>query len=188
MLKEAAYQEKNHFRQYAKSLPSRGPSTKHVTLMHRLISSASTELHIAAFFPKFPEPQFQKIFDAAETLAHFYLPTIIETELVFRRYVGRDNLQPGRFDIPESIGPKLELPLTHVFVPGLLFSYRGGRLGRGGGFYDRFLSRSDAITKDTRLIGICHDNQIVETIPMEAHDQKVQALLTESGIMPVLFC
>lgn len=69
-----------------------------------------------------------------------------------------------------------------VFVPGLAFSARGARLGRGGGFYDRFLER---LSGRARTVGLCFDCQVeckmAEDIPEEAHDMRVDAVLTERG-------
>lgn len=67
--------------------------------------------------------------------------------------------------------------LDAVLVPGLAFDTRGGRLGRGAGYYDRFLSR---LNPRTRIIGVCHDWQVVERVPMDEHDVRMHALLTPS--------
>ncbi len=68
-----------------------------------------------------------------------------------------------------------------LLVPGVAFSRDGGRLGRGGGFYDRLLA-------EPRLrawkIGVCFDAQLVAEVPSEAHDRKVDAVVTEGGVVP----
>ncbi len=68
-----------------------------------------------------------------------------------------------------------------MLVPGLAFTRDGWRLGRGGGFYDRFLSQ---LTKRTVRIGVCFDLQIVETLPVEAHDERLDGVVSESGWAP----
>lgn len=65
-----------------------------------------------------------------------------------------------------------------VLAPGLAFDTRGGRLGRGGGFYDRFLSR---LTIGARVIGAAFAAQVVERVPIEAHDRVMDAVVTEQG-------
>ena len=60
-----------------------------------------------------------------------------------------------------------------ILVPGLAFTKSGHRLGRGGGFYDRALSQR---TLGTRVIGVCFDFQVRETLPTEPHDQTVDGL------------
>ncbi|MFA7642947.1 MAG: 5-formyltetrahydrofolate cyclo-ligase [Sphaerochaetaceae bacterium] len=64
-----------------------------------------------------------------------------------------------------------------VLVPGLAFSPRCGRLGRGKGFYDRFLAGKPA---GMISIGVCFDFQIVADLPTEIHDVKLDAVITPS--------
>lgn len=62
-----------------------------------------------------------------------------------------------------------------VVVPGLAFDRKGNRLGRGGGYYDRFLKKlPDTIS----TVGLAFDFQIVENLPLSSFDVKVQALLS----------
>ena len=63
-------------------------------------------------------------------------------------------------------------------VPGIAFDYEGHRLGRGKGYYDRYLS---GLNKPT--IGLCFDFQLVERIPNEIHDRKMTLVITESVIV-----
>ena len=65
-----------------------------------------------------------------------------------------------------------------VLVPGLAFDGNGGRLGRGGGFYDRFISTLPA---SARRIGVCYAAQMVDRVPREAHDAGVDEIITENG-------
>jgi 5-formyltetrahydrofolate cyclo-ligase len=63
--------------------------------------------------------------------------------------------------------------LTLVLVPGLAFDAAGGRLGRGGGFYDRFLAGVSCPT-----VGVCHSCQIVSSVPADPHDRLVGCVVT----------
>ena len=67
-----------------------------------------------------------------------------------------------------------------AIVPGLAFDRKGNRLGRGGGFYDRFLASSNlkAVT-----CGVAFDCQVLETLPVHAHDRPVDMLATPSGLL-----
>jgi 5-formyltetrahydrofolate cyclo-ligase len=67
-----------------------------------------------------------------------------------------------------------------VIVPGLAFTAAGDRLGQGGGWYDRFLAtvRSDCVS-----IGVCFDGQLVDALPVEAHDITVDHVVTERGVV-----
>jgi 5-formyltetrahydrofolate cyclo-ligase len=62
-----------------------------------------------------------------------------------------------------------------VVVPGIAFSQDGQRLGRGGGYFDRFLSRLD---KKTFRVGLAFDFQIVKNIPSLSHDEPVDLVIS----------
>lgn len=67
-----------------------------------------------------------------------------------------------------------------VIVPGIAFDSRGHRLGWGGGYYDKFIA---ALQHKVKLAALAFEYQIVESIPTEAHDQKVDLIVTESKIL-----
>jgi len=67
-------------------------------------------------------------------------------------------------------------------VPGLAFDERGGRLGRGGGHYDRFL-REARQTGHLVAIGVAFDTQIVERVPRADCDEPVDRIVTESRVI-----
>ena len=69
-------------------------------------------------------------------------------------------------------------PPAVVLIPGIAFTSEGSRLGRGGGFYDRFLR---TLPKSTLRIGVCFSTQIMPVLPIERHDEPVSFLLTERG-------
>jgi 5-formyltetrahydrofolate cyclo-ligase len=67
--------------------------------------------------------------------------------------------------------------LDVIIVPGLGFTTCGSRLGRGGGIYDRFLSKLGK--QNPTSIGICYKNQIVDSIPIEEHDRPVNLVISQ---------
>lgn len=76
--------------------------------------------------------------------------------------------------------------LDLVIVPGVGFALDGTRLGRGGGFYDRFLAeRSAGGSMRMVVLGACFAAQVVGRIPSGAHDQRVDGLVTEAGLVKV---
>lgn len=74
-----------------------------------------------------------------------------------------------------------------VLVPGLAFDVSGGRLGRGGGFYDRFLARLRTHNSHCKCIGVCLDEQIVATVPMNvdsyAQDMRMDMIITPTRLI-----
>jgi 5-formyltetrahydrofolate cyclo-ligase len=65
-----------------------------------------------------------------------------------------------------------------LIVPGLAFDSSGGRLGQGGGFYDRLLARADG---GAMTVGVAFGLQILPDVPQGPTDQNVDAVITESG-------
>ena len=66
-----------------------------------------------------------------------------------------------------------------VLVPGLLFDRRGGRLGRGKGYYDRFLA---SVPAGTRRVGAALEKMVVDALPLEPHDIRMTHLAVEGGV------
>jgi 5-formyltetrahydrofolate cyclo-ligase len=82
---------------------------------------------------------------------------------------------------PVDSGPVVPVHEIDVFlVPGLAFDRSGGRLGNGGGHYDRILAEA---RRDAVSIGIAPGRRMVEMIPVEGHDVKVGWLATEDGVV-----
>jgi 5-formyltetrahydrofolate cyclo-ligase len=66
-----------------------------------------------------------------------------------------------------------------VIAPGVAFDRLGGRLGRGKGYYDRFLAGRPATVT---VVGVCFEAQVVEAVPRGAGDERVDRLVTEAGV------
>jgi 5-formyltetrahydrofolate cyclo-ligase len=96
-------------------------------------------------------------------------------------YVGHD-FTPGFYGVmePDHQAVKTELSqLKGLLIPGLVFNKNGNRLGKGKGFYDKTLENYQGIK-----VGICFDFQVSpDTLPTEAHDVKVDYLISESGVV-----
>jgi 5-formyltetrahydrofolate cyclo-ligase len=95
-----------------------------------------------------------------------------------------DVVVPGPFGLREPDPLRCErvksAQLDCVFVPGMAFDADGYRLGRGGGFYDSFLSLAPATL---RSIGLFFHAQRVDRVPREAHDQRLRCVITEDGLI-----
>ncbi len=90
-------------------------------------------------------------------------------------------LQPGPYDIPEPAGagqdcvyPDPARP-SLMILPGIAFDLQGRRIGSGGGFYDRYLGKYPYL----RTMALGFELQIVEQIPTDQTDLKLDWLLTE---------
>lgn len=95
-----------------------------------------------------------------------------------------NDLETGRYDIrvPKTGLATLEpAQLDVILLPGLGFDRAGNRLGRGAGFYDRFISALHDAGHRPTLIGVCYHAQIVDRVPTEPHDHRVDRVMTELG-------
>ena len=63
-----------------------------------------------------------------------------------------------------------------ILVPGTAFDARGGRLGQGGGYYDRFLPGCRAVRA-----GVCHAFALLQSVPQGAHDAAMDTIITPAG-------
>ena len=100
--------------------------------------------------------------------------------LVFRAWAEGDALAPDTFGIP---APTPDAPVVEpdlILAPLLAFDRRGGRIGQGGGHYDRTLEALRA-RRPVFVLGLAYAGQEVASIPLEAHDQRLDAILTEKG-------
>ena len=107
-----------------------------------------------------------------------------ETELSLHPYTSRTDLQRGAFGIMEPRTPALtaeeaEALLTSDsvgIIPGVAFSNDGYRLGRGKGYYDRLLASYPTLYK----IGLCYDFQMVQSIPHDEHDIRMDEVVWQA--------
>ncbi len=80
---------------------------------------------------------------------------------------------------PKECSPMLPTMIDLVIVPGRAFDPQGNRLGRGGGYYDRFLNR---LKRSATTIGLVFDQQIVDAVPVQPHDLAVDIVVTDRRV------
>lgn len=127
------------------------------------------------------------------------LPRVIRESGVLSIHPVRswEELAPGAYGIPEPVteiaGPGLYAGKSErsglpdaVFVPGLAFDLRGGRLGYGQGYYDRLRAAWEAELPESAArplwVGLAFGLQLVPEVPLEEHDALMDVLITENGI------
>jgi 5-formyltetrahydrofolate cyclo-ligase len=104
--------------------------------------------------------------------------------MIFRRFSLGDDLVSGPFDIHQPADDADEIAPDMVLLPLLAFDEQGWRLGYGGGYYDRVLARLRA-QKDVKGYGIAFSGQQLAEIPFEVHDQPLDGIFTEQGVIQV---
>lgn len=89
---------------------------------------------------------------------------------------GLHDLAPGYMGIPEPQGASDVAPseLDLIAVPGAAFDTQGGRIGYGGGYYDRLLTSTSA-----RTVALAYETQMMDRVPREGHDVLIKAIVTE---------
>jgi len=116
------------------------------------------------------------------------LPRVDErnTALVLLEIRSLSELSKGYMGIPE---PQLSGESLRVaddadiaFIPGAVFDLSGNRLGYGGGYYDILLSK---ITRKIPVIALAYEEQIVDLIPAEEHDVKVDIIITDARVIRI---
>ncbi|WP_280990778.1 5-formyltetrahydrofolate cyclo-ligase [Brevundimonas subvibrioides] len=123
-----------------------------------------------------PEPLVQALWSAGVKTC---LPVVLERDapMIFRCW------SPGEPLEEDAAGCPAPLPLAEVVDPDLIltpllaFDDYGGRLGQGGGFYDRTFAARPGVIR----IGFGYSGQRVERLPMESHDVRLHGVLTEVG-------
>lgn len=106
------------------------------------------------------------------------LPCVVGDDLVLRQYTGPECMVAGeQFGIGEPTGKEYtDLASVEVIVvPGVAFDRQRNRMGRGRGFYDRLLKSTPNAVK----VGVAYDFQVLDAIPTEPHDVKMDRIVTE---------
>ena len=104
------------------------------------------------------------------------LPVSHRKEMTASPFEGNDKMHRGKFHIPEPTTPTFTGDIDLIIVPAVAYDKQGRRLGRGGGYYDRFLKKYP----NAMFIGVGYDFQLVEEVPAERHDQKVHRIILPS--------
>jgi len=193
MNKNAAAKTKAEQRQFFRKLRRELPNSKQCTAAHNLwnkIKSIPDFRHsrkIALYFACDGEisPHVIARFCNQQNRQTFY-PVITGKTMIFRRHRGGQKLQRNRFGIPEpqpcrAVSSPKDLDL--VILPLVSFDRFGGRLGMGGGFYDRtFAFRNKRPAIKPLLIGVAHSVQQSDKLILDHWDIPLDMIVTDRDI------
>lgn len=105
-------------------------------------------------------------------------------DMDFQAILGLSDLRPVQYGLREPVPNSKQVLLPHtidlVLIPGTAFDRLGHRIGSGGGYYDRFLTRTDAVR-----IGLSYGFQIIDRVPAEPHDVKMDWIITENEVIRI---
>lgn len=82
-------------------------------------------------------------------------------------------------ELEEHYRKEVSIPEV-LLIPGLAFTEQGERLGRGKGYFDRYLSKYDGVK-----VGVCFSDQVFKQIPTDEHDELLDYLVTETNIYKI---
>ncbi len=105
-------------------------------------------------------------------------------DMDFQAIAGLSDLRPVHYGLREPVADPQMVLLPHtidlILVPGIAFDRRGHRIGSGGGYYDRFLVRTEAVR-----IGLSYGFQIIDRVPAEPYDVKMDLIITEDEVIKI---
>lgn len=102
------------------------------------------------------------------------LPTVVGDDIIPVELADNVAFAEGDFHIPEPQSHPYTGDFDLIVVPGMAFDREGHRLGRGRGYYDRFLAQHPHV----HTIGLCFDFQLLPEIPCEPHDRIIDEVIT----------
>ena len=142
---------------------------------------------IALYSPIQQEVDTELLFAKARVAGKRVLyPLVCGDTLQFREVSETGQRAAGAFGIlePCSFGEDHSLETADlIVVPGVAFDLLGHRIGFGKGYYDRCLSQHQ---KHGALVGLCHDFQLLDKIPAEGHDIRMQYVVTDTRVIQVV--
>ncbi len=185
VLSEEIIAQKNNIRQYIKSLkakltpPEKTAQAEKVFQQLELtpeFQQADTIFLYWSLSDELPTHDFINKWKDSKTIL---LPAIEGDDIFPIKFESEETMQKGLLGImePDSKQKYIE-DIQLILIPGIAFDKQKNRLGRGKGYYDRFLKESKAVK-----IGICYDFQLLETIPVWEDDIRMDRIITPETML-----
>jgi len=125
-------------------------------------------------------PMIQTLITAGRVVG---LPTMRSGVMVMREVADITVLVAGDFGVPEPPEGARMIEPDVLLIPGVGFTETGHRIGQGAGHYDRYL---EGRYPRPVAIGLAFDEQIVDELPLEAHDQRMNFVVTQTRLIDCL--
>jgi len=180
-----AAESKRALREHQRELRARLAPAAGLALVPHLEPLWRSGLVVSGFWPIEDEIDLRPALAAAASAGcEVVLPVTPRrgNPLRFRRMGEPAGLVPGPFGTRQPPESEPERTPDLMLVPLLAFDRAGGRLGYGGGFYDRTLVLLRGGQPGVRAVGCAYAAQEVEAVPMEPFDQRLDAVVTEVGL------
>lgn len=164
-----------------RSLTSRELKEKSVRIVNNIevmdaFRSAKTVL---MFYPLPDEPDLTPLIQGYIESKRIILPVVEGNNLILRQFSGISQMHVGAFGIKEPDNKDFvdTNSIDLAIVPGVAFDKKGNRIGRGKGYYDKLLS--DKHFRAIMKIGCAFNFQVIDSVPTECHDIKIDGVVCE---------
>lgn len=140
-----------------------------------------------AYYPIGAEVNCRPLMDTLHAMGHtISLPVITGATdpLIYRMYKSGDQLEKGGFGTPQPCDYMPVVVPDILIIPMMGYSDKGYRLGYGSGFFDRTIELIRK-QKPMKAIGLAYSGQRIDDMPVEAHDQKLDLIITEKGTVKI---
>ncbi|MBF4993803.1 5-formyltetrahydrofolate cyclo-ligase [Arthrobacter gandavensis] len=183
-------QVRSNFRQKRRALRAWGSAQQLSSAAAPLLRALEPGSMVSCYLSTGTEPDTSALLAALVDAGHTVVVPVCEPgyRLSWCPWIPGGSLVPGLFPgIPEPAGPRWDLPeimeLNLLLIPALAASSDGTRMGKGGGYYDRFLTRYRAAGGTAPVVAVVHDHEFVPAggLPADALDVPVDGVLRPAG-------
>lgn len=157
-----------------------------VDRLHQIITRHNTQkvgLYLATTY----EVNLDALIDCCKAEGRdIYLPHLSDSQKPFRKFETWNQIEMGPLNLrhPSLHAPALGVQeFDMVVLPGLAFDRQGNRLGHGGGWYDRALQDLQNDGRKPILVGVCFDEQLISSFPIEPFDVRMNMVITPSDVL-----
>lgn len=130
---------------------------------------------VLLYYPIHNEVDLRPLLDKYAGQKTFLLPVTHRNSITIHPYDGEDMMRKGRLGVPEPQTEQYKGSVDLMLVPGVVFDQYCNRIGRGGGYYDKFLRKYSSVKK----VGVCYSFQLKKhSLPHNLWDVKMDRVVT----------
>lgn len=138
---------------------------------------------VLIYYPTHNEVELLSLIKKYKKEKTFLFPVVHRKFMTACPYEGNAKMHRGQFNIPEPTTAPFTGHIDLILVPGVAFDAKGNRLGRGGGYYDRFIN---TLSSHATLVGVGYDFQLVNHVPTNRRDKKMHFVISPTrGIIKI---
>lgn len=139
------------------------------------LSAFQTAKTVLIYYPMHNEVDLLPLIKRYKKEKTFLFPVVHRRSMTVAPYEGNAKMHRGKYKIPEPTTPAYKGNIDMILLPAVGFDKQCNRLGRGGGYYDKYLAR---VKKETVLVGVGYDFQLIDEVPIGRHDKRMDYVIT----------